>query len=434
MYPVSSLYRERVMDTARVWDLRIRVVLVNGTTLHLTKENLQLGSLVYKDGAVCSEAIHTGSTYSSSVEFTIANDGKQYSEYEFYGAKVFPEVGLDLANNGSFEYVPLGEFNVLEPVKKMSTIPLVCFDNMALANKPFDFSTMLFPTTVSTVYQAVLKQCGFVATDSLALEISDLEYPISSLLTNDATCRDVLAGIGVMLLKNLRFNRLGVLESFWYEPSTVYTNADMRVGNSNFGDVAHNVTGVYVEDAYGNVFSHGTSEYPVELPTSPILQGADMVFPILEATLTKLQTSMYRPATVTWLGDPAVQAGDIINHKSTPVGDVALLAMRVVYKFAGTSTIDSLGPDAATLEQSTTAERKLKKVFAQNKHNYEELRTKIDQTADRVEILASQVTVSRVGARNLIRNSSSLVFENYYFTSVSAICGTCICGEAICGL
>ena len=138
MYPVSSLYRERVVDTSRVWDLRIRIVLANGTILQLTKEDLQLGSLVYKDGAVCSEAIHTGSTYSSSVEFTIANDEKQYSTYEFYGAKVYPEVGLALEDDVNFEYVPLGEFNVIEPVKKLSTIPLVCFDNMALLNRKFD--------------------------------------------------------------------------------------------------------------------------------------------------------------------------------------------------------------------------------------------------------------------------------------------------------
>lgn len=435
MYPVSTAYRARVLDTSRVWDLQIRIVLANGVNLNLTKENLKLGTFSYKDGSVCSDAVHTGATFSSSVEFTIANDTRQYSEYEFYGAKVYPSVGLALDDSGTFEYVPLGEFNVIEPVKRLSTIPLVCFDNMALLNKPFDFSTMVFPTSVGTVYRQVLSQCGITSVVSLTAEVNALTYEINSFLTNDSTCRDVLAGIGVMLLKNLRFNRQGQLESYWYSSTTAYTDADTRVGNSSYSDEAHAITGVFVEDAYGNVFSHGDSTYPVELPTSPVLQGSDMVFPILERTLSKLQKSVYRAATVTWIGDPAIQAGDIIEHRNTPVGTVQLAVMRVHYKFAGTSTFESLGPDVSTLEQPTATDRKMRKAFEQTRQNYEELKTRIDQTADKVEIAASKVANLKIGARNLIRNSNNMIYEDYKFlaSGTSAICGTFLCGQVACG-
>ena len=44
MYPVSTAYRARVLDTSRVWDLQIRIILANGVSLNLTKENLKLGT------------------------------------------------------------------------------------------------------------------------------------------------------------------------------------------------------------------------------------------------------------------------------------------------------------------------------------------------------------------------------------------------------
>ena len=435
MYPVSNTYRERVVDTSRVWDLRIKIVLASGEVLNLTKETLKLGTFSYKEGAVCADAIHTGATFSNSVEFTITNDDKKYSKYEFYGAKVYPRVGLAAAGSGAFEYVPLGEFNVIEPVKKLSTIPIMCFDNMVLLNKPFDFSSIVFPTTVKDVYSRALKQCGVAALPALTQEVEDLEYPVGSFLNNDSTCRDVLAGIGVMLLKNLRFNREGLLESYWYEDCNAYTDTDTRVGNSSFGDEAQIVTGVFVADAYGNTFSHGTSVYPVELPTSPLLQGADVVFGILEKTLQKLQERTYRPASITWIGDPAIQAGDVIEHRSSPVGDVNLLVMRVTYKFAGTSTIESLGPDSSTLGQPTASDRKMRQAFEQTKQNYSELSTKINQTAESVELIASKTLNMQIGARNLIRNSTNLIFENYYFHlgDPSAALGTGTLGSMILG-
>lgn len=416
MYPVSNAYRERVVDTSRVWDLRIQIVLAAGDTLSLTKENIKLGTFVFKGGSVCSEAVHTGATFSNSVEFTISNDSKQYSGYEFYGAKVYPTVGLDTTGKGTFEYIPLGEFNVVEPVKKMSGIPIVCFDNMVLLNKPFDFSTIVFPTSVKHIYDLALQQCGVLTVPELDAEVDSLEYSLNSFLTNNATCRDVLAGIGVMLLKNMRFNSQGLLESYWYEDVAAYTDKDTRVGNSSFGDAVHAVTGVFVEDAYGNVFSHGTSVYPVELPTSPVLQGSEMVFDILERTLEKLQEYNYRPATVTWIGDPAIQAGDVIEHRDTPVGNILLAVMKMSYKFAGTSTFESLGPDNSSMTQQTSADRKMRKAFEQNRYNYEELKSQIDQTADKIELSVTHtISKLKIGAHNLIRNSQDMIYQDYAF-------------------
>lgn len=395
MYNVSTKYLELVQCTSRAWDLFIDLTLNDNTHLRITKDDINLNTAQLTEGTTCADTIQTGSTYSNSFEFTILNTKKQYTQYDFYKARVQPYVGLDLTGEGDFEYVPLGVFNILENVKKFSTIPVTCFDNMSKLNTVFKFSHLVFPISCATIFRELVAQCDIVCADAVLEEIEQLPYEINSLLTNDPTCRDILAGFGVMLQKNFRFNRMGVLEFFWYAPSGKKTDRFTRVGNSSYGDNQISITGVYLEDAYGNIFSVGTDEYPVELPSSPIIQGSEMAIPILESALTKLQEVAHRPATVTFIGDPAVQAGDVIVHTETAVGDVTLPVMRLVYKFAGTQTLESLGTSDAAQSQQTTAGKQLRKAFNKAAQDRAELETKIEQTADTIRLEASEKYVDR---------------------------------------
>lgn len=395
MYNVSARYLELVQDTSRVWDMYVDVLLDNGTQLHLTRHEINLNTSQLTEGATCADTIQIGSTYSNSFEFTILNSEGQYTQYDFYKAKVHPYVGLDLTGEEDFEYVPLGEFTILENVKKFSTIPVTCFDNMSKLNKTFNFGHLVFPIDCATIFNEVVSQCGITCVDSLFEEIELLTYEINSLLTNDPTCRDVLAGLGIMLQKNFRFNRLGVLESFWYESSGKTTNKTTRVGNSSYGDNKITITGVYLEDAYGNTFSVGTEEYPIELPSSPIIQGSKMAIPILEASLATLQSVAHRPSSVMYIGDPAVQAGDIIAHSETAIGDVMLPVMRSVYKFAGTQTLESLGTNEASQSQQSSTSKQIKKAFSKAEQDRTELETKIEQTADTIRLETSEKYVDK---------------------------------------
>lgn len=395
MYNVSSKYREVVLQTAREWDLYLEITLQDGTCLRVAREDVNLGTAILKEGATCSDTLQTGSTFSNSFEFTLLNADGRYTAYDFYRAKIKPYVGLSLTDEQDFEYVPLGEFNVIEPVKKFSTIPIVSFDNMSLLNQPFDFSKLTFPLYAPTLLQEIEVQTGIRISAEFKAKVEQLPYQINSLLTNGPTCRDILAGMGIMLLENLRFDREGVLESFWYTPTGGYTDKTTRVGNSSYGDNQLSVTGVSLLDAYGNTFSVGTPDYAVALPQSPIIQGSEMSLPLLEITLEKLRSISHRPASITWIGDPALQVGDIINHIDAAAGTVSLPVMRRTYKFAGTETLESLGLDSSTQQQQSSTDKQLKANFESAERNRVELETKIEQTENSVLIKASERFVSR---------------------------------------
>lgn len=411
MYNVSNRYLEVVKQNAREWDVYIDIRLRNGQSLRLTKSSLSLGTLTLKEGATCSDTIQVGSTFSNSFEFTILNSSGKYTYYDFYEAEVRPYVGLDLTGAEDFEYVPLGVFYILENVKKFSTIPIVCFDNMSRANKTFDFGHIVFPTTCSVIFREVINQCGFRVTEDLSAKIASLPYEINSLLTDGPTCRDVLAGFGVMLAENLRFNRAGFLESFWYDPVKVKTDRSTRVGNSSYGDNKITITGVYLEDAYGNTFSVGTEEYPVKLPISPIIQGSVMAEPILSMALERIQSVVHRPATVTFIGDPALQAGDILVHANTSVGDVTLPIMRLVYKLAGTETLESLGLSNSDQQQQSTETKQIRAIFNRAAQDRSELETAIKQSADTIRLEASETFVDKQSYANLSVQVGGVVSE-----------------------
>lgn len=411
MYPVSSKYTEIVQQTARGWDIYIDILLQDGTALKITKEEINLGTPILKEGATCTSAIQVGSTYSNSFEFTLLNSEDQFTHYDFYKAIVKPFVGLDITGEQDFEYVPLGVFHIIEPVKKFSTISIVCFDNMSTLNQVFDFSQMLFPTHPLMIFDEIVTQTGIKVKEALREKIAHLHYTINSLLTNDPTCRDILAGFGIMLQENLRFDREGTLESFWYNFIGVATDKTTRVGNSSYGDNQINITGVYLEDTYGNTFSVGTDEYPVELPTSPIIQGSEMSLNVLEATWLKLKEVAHRPCTVTWIGDPAVQAGDILEHLETAVGNITLPIMRLVYKFANTETLESLGVDGDTNKQQSSTDRKLKKAFSLAENDRKELETKIEQTAENVLIQVAETYATKEDQASMQFASDQILAE-----------------------
>lgn len=393
MYPVSSAYAAAVKQLSRLWDLKLQITTTVGEVLELDKSNISLGSFSFKEGATCADTVQVGSTFSNSIEFELINKNKQFNVYDFTGARVVPQIGLWLEESQAFEYVPLGEFFVLENGKRFSTIPFSCFDRMSLATRVFDDSQIVYPTALTEVFAKAATQCGATVSATLLAEVEALGLTVNSLPADTVSCRDIFTGIGVLIAKNLRMNRAGYLESFWYtapvEPEGA-TSPQTRTGNSEFEDTKVAVTGCYLSDAYGNAFSVGTDTYAIELPSSPIIQGEEMSMMALNAALTRLKQFEYQPAEVYTIGDPAIQAGDVVIHRDTAVGTVTLPVMTSVYKFPGYGILTTLGIPRTSLDQQSSTDKKFKQAFARSSKDRAILESKIAQTAEQVLLKVSE--------------------------------------------
>lgn len=363
MYSVSSAYKTQVKAATRDWAIKLALSLDSGETYELTERDIESGTFTYQESSTCSDTIQVGSVYSNSLDFSLINKDGRFNEDNFQDAVVTPQIGLQLPD-GTWEYIPLGKFNVYDPGKKLSTISMHSLDNMYKLNTPFSAVNIQYPINVAALVVGICDHCVVPISAQLTTELMSLGITLNSFDPGDATCRDILGYVGCLLGKNLRFNRLGILESFWYNTSIdSTTDADTR-NTSDFSDFKVNITGVRLSDNAGTEYWKGDSSLVAQLDSNPLIQNEEVAQETLLRVYTALTSVTYRPYTITYMGDPAIQAGDYVKHLRAS-GDLESIVMTSVFCFHGSATLSAVGTTAEQTRQATNATKQVQQVAAQ---------------------------------------------------------------------
>lgn len=362
MYSVSSAYKTQVKAATRDWAIKLALSLDSGETYELTEQDIESGTFTYQESSTCSDTIQVGSVYSNSLDFSLINKDGRFNEDNFQDAVVTPQIGLQLPD-GTWEYIPLGKFNVYDPGKKLSTISMHSLDNMYKLNTPFSAVNIQYPINVAALIVGICDHCVVPISAQLTTELMSLGITLNSFDPGDATCRDILGYVGCLLGKNLRFNRLGILESFWYNTSIdSTTDADTR-NTSDFSDFKVNITGVRLSDNAGTEYWKGDSSLVAQLDSNPLIQNEEVAQETLLRVYTALTSITYRPYTITYMGDPAIQAGDYVEHLRAS-GDLESIVMTSVFCFHGSATLSAVGTTAEQTRQATNATKQVQQVAA----------------------------------------------------------------------
>ncbi len=362
MYSVSSAYKTQVKAATRDWAIKLALSLDSGETYELTEQDIESDTFTYQESSTCSDTIQVGSVYSNSLDFSLINKDGRFNEDNFQDAVVTPQIGLQLPD-GTWEYIPLGKFNVYDPGKKLSTISMHSLDNMYKLNTPFSAVNIQYPINVAALVVGICDHCVVPISAQLTTELMSLGITLNSFDPGDATCRDILGYVGCLLGKNLRFNRLGILESFWYNTSIdSTTDADTR-NTSDFSDFKVNITGVRLSDNAGTEYWKGNSSLVAQLDSNPLIQNEEVAQETLLRVYTALTSVTYRPYTITYMGDPAIQAGDYVKHLRAS-GDLESIVMTSVFCFHGSATLSAVGTTAEQTRQATNATKQVQQVAA----------------------------------------------------------------------
>lgn len=362
MYSVSDVYKAQVKATTRDWAIRLALSLDSGETYDLTEQDVESGTLTYQESSTCGDTIQVGSTYANSLDFSLINKDGRFNKVNLQDATIVARVGL-LLPDGTWEYVPLGKFNIYEPGKKLSTISIRSLDNMYKLNAPFANVDIKYPINVMTLMSTICTHCGVPLSAQLTSELRSLDIVLSKVDPGDMTCRDVAGYIGCLIGKNLRFDRLGVLESFWYSDTVeVSTNADTR-NTSDFSDLAVNITGVELQDSSGATYWMGNDSLVASLDSNPLIQNDDIAQEVLTTIYNALKSISYRPYTVTYMGDPAIQAGDRVLHTRNS-GNLESIVMTSSFSFHGSATLSAVGTTAEQTRQANKSTKQVQQVVA----------------------------------------------------------------------
>lgn len=365
MYSVSDAFKTQVKAETRDWAIKLALTLDSGTTYNLTEDDIESSTLQFQEASICGNTIQVGSVYANSLDFSLINDDGKYNEDNFQDAVVVAQVGLKLPDS-TWEWVPLGKFNIISPGKKLSTISINCLDDMYRLNTPFSDVSVQYPINIAALTTAMCNHCNVSISSQLTEELLQLDITLDEFDASDLTCRDVLGYIGCILGKNLRFDRLGVLESFWYGSVVVATtNEDTRV-ISEFEDFQADITGVSIKDSEGNEYWMGSSVLVAQLDVNPLIQNDEVAQETLNRIYTAMSSVSYRPYSVQHMGDPSIQAGDRIMHYRSS-GDLESVIMTSVFKFHSSATLSAVGTTAEQTRQATSSVKQIQKIAAQSK-------------------------------------------------------------------
>ena len=110
----------------------------------------------------------------------------------------------------------------------------------------------------------------------------------------------------------------------------------------------------------------GNNTLVAQLDSNPLIQDSEVAQEVLTTVYNALKSISYRPYTVTYMGDPAIQAGDRILH-TRDSGNLESVVMTSSFSFRGSATLSAVGTTAEQNRQATKSTKQVQQVVAKAK-------------------------------------------------------------------
>ncbi|MBP1889877.1 hypothetical protein J2Z53_001460 [Clostridium moniliforme] len=293
-----------------------------------------------------------GSVVSNTFEINLIN-----VDDIFENAVVKPYIGLEIDNE--IEYIPLGVFIVDEVSKKDKKVKLQCVDNMFNLERAY-FSDLSYPANLNEVLKEICTKAKITCNSILP------NYSIDEI--KGYSFRQAIGIIATLAGCFARFNRLGELEILSYE------DTDLRITPDIFFKFETNdkdyIIGKITAKKGEKTFSKGAN-------TEIIIDNPVITESIVNDLYNKFKDFTYRPYTLSWQGNPAVQAGDrvtivgidskeyntlIMNHKLTYSGGITS-ELKATGKTESSDKFDSKGSITQAIENYSIEQANIKKAL-----------------------------------------------------------------------
>lgn len=444
MINVTSAFSRALNNDNRDYREVIEITLRNGVTMTLTDQHIWGGTFKIDDAVSSDNELQLGSAIVNRFDFAINNLYDDFSQYDFYGAKVVVKVAL--LTDVALETIKKGTYVVAEdPVYNGDLIKVTCYDYMYFFDVSYSSSMTSYPATADTIIRNACTDLGItLATNTFPNRLLTVEAPPDK---DTTTYREVVAYVAQMCGCYARCNRNGELELKWFDRSELESVMDNMLDGGVFddsnpyatGDTAdggtfnpwntgtvfdaggfswstscHYISSLYshdisVEDVVITgvrilvktesngatdsikTYSQGTSNYVIEIKDNPFITETN-VNTILGILAQQLIGLTYRRANITHGSDPSIEAGDI-----------AILWDRKqnVYPILITHTTFAVGSPQATVSAAQTPVRNGTSRFNVETKNYVEFRKRIQNERTAREAAEAQLAQNIANATGM---------------------------------
>lgn len=239
MIPVSTEYKRQLIQGNRNYLIKVDITLNDNvdpalrTVLHLTNEHIWDNGITLDCATSSDSSFDIGSAIVSSLSVVINNINGDYSQYDFYDARVTLYLGVagDIDGSDVQRYYRIGLYVVDAPTYNGSLITLDCLDNMIWFDTPFsDVTGISYPAYAGEVVDAICSAVGVtLATQTFPNYHLDatkvLAEPEGSL-----SCREVLQYVAQMCCCYCKINTAGELVLAWYDKTAINNLVDYDGG------------------------------------------------------------------------------------------------------------------------------------------------------------------------------------------------------------
>lgn len=197
---MRSISRKAVetMKSRRDFYASAEITFADGTEKTLGKSDFTLSGNSIIDSAE-SNSFPLGVLASKRVTLSLMNDDDRWSEYDFYGAKIYLETKYDL-DDGTTESFAIGTFTVVTPESYGTVISVTAMDDSYKTDKAYATS-LSYPMSMGIALRDSCSSCGI----TLIGEVPNSDYVIPSAPT-DLTHRQFIGMCAMIAGGNAKFD------------------------------------------------------------------------------------------------------------------------------------------------------------------------------------------------------------------------------------
>jgi len=347
MYPVSEVFLSAVQENTRRYYWTGKITTKTGVMHEFSEKEIVKGSGYISAQCCDSNEMELGTVYASEMGITLFLDVDRYTLED---AKVELFYHLEL-EDGSWEEVPMGIFEVSEANRKIKCLDIKAYDYMLRFDEPFNGFE-----TVGNAYD-FMELCSKACHVELAQTREEIEAMpngaevLSVYTENDIeTYRDMLYYVGQVLGGFFCINRVGKLELRKYGSEPVMEIGSRHRFSSSFSDFITRYTAVSSTNLKTEMAEYYALEpddgLTMNLGTNPLLQfGVDETRKELCTNiLNDLAVINYVPFDSETIGNPALDLGDVLKFSGGHADGARLSAvMSMQIKIGGKQTLKGVG-------------------------------------------------------------------------------------------
>lgn len=353
MYSVSGEYLQKIISDNRTFTVRLTF----GSSSVLTGATIQ--NIAFDEIVNSTDVLTMGCACSHKITINLINPP---TDIAYDGVDFTAEIGLLLNDRPvTYEWIPLGKFYGAdaETNNDFKNLTLTAYDGFCKMTEKYN-ATVGGNTTLQAVYDDLKTQlyvnCGIVLKERVLPE-----YTIDNFPYLDITYTQAISYVAGCLGEFARFDRSGELELAWY------TNSEQIIDRSQqyMGGFKRTTDKTLIVTS----LSTGTQEKPIVRGNGANGININFENPYITDAMAddiynKVNSFSYTPCQIKWRGNPAIQAGDIVQAFDKDNNPHTVLVMSQSVKIGGgcNASIDCKGKSETTSNFSNKFESTSKKI------------------------------------------------------------------------